>query len=98
MTIKYNDLADQDWPTEGYFNYWLQHASGGSLYGYHFGLLALDRGTYDAVSGRNDVHKLGSMAWEAYERGLVDLVQLKQDKGYYAYIAVRRWEHRHERN
>lgn len=68
---------------------------------YHRGNLAADREDVLVLTNHSNpvhcyyepMHSLGQMAWQAYERGLVELVQKVYSDGN-EYIAVKRYERR----
>lgn len=81
------------------FQLWLKNARAGDRFEYHRGFLVTDREkvvnmpNYGTVAHvfYEPVHSVGQVAWQAYERGSVDLVQKKLDRhGNYAYMAVKR--------
>lgn len=83
------------------FERWLEKSRGGSHFIYHRGRLAIDREETQVIPAfEKPVHvyiepydMLGKMAWYAYERGFVDLLQRRRPYGY-DYIAFKRRERR----
>ena len=65
------------------FTRWQMTAQPGDVITYHQGNLMADK-----ISA--EVRAVGSAAWAAYERGLVELVQKRVGEGCCAYIAIAR--------
>lgn len=96
-----NDIVTQtdEEVTVPAFQLWLKHARPGDRFEYHRGFLVTDREKVvnlpqygmPAHVFYEPVHSVGQAAWQAYERGHVDLLQKKLDRhGNYAYMAVKR--------
>ena len=92
-----------EWPNIGKFRFWLARPNWvrPSSFTYHWGFLAFDRGQFVEGTpnsilndrrwvGCDDVAKIAKLAWGAYERGEVTLVQRKLGRNRYQYIAMRR--------
>lgn len=96
-----NLLHESEEITVAAFERWLDKSRGGSHFIYHKGRLAIDREETQVIPAfETPVHifiepfdVLGKMAWHAYERGIVDLIQRKRPYGY-DYIALKRRERR----
>ncbi len=103
MISKLPEISGPAWPEIGKFHFWLR--SGVSTlpptFVYHYGLLARDRGQMVSVESDSilggvkwvpceEVEGLAALAWAAYERGEVFLVQRKHGDMWYEYLAVRR--------
>lgn len=65
------------------FRLFLDEATVNEKHVYHVGYLPIDKKNNDILTKTND------KIWEAYHRGLIDLMQRKLDEFQYEYIAVR---------
>jgi len=80
-------VCPPEYPTVGAFHQWLANARAGSVFAYHFGLLAKDRGPEEARAP--EVEGRARAAWEAYERREVELTQARVRDGLTAYLATK---------
>jgi hypothetical protein len=72
---------------------WVAQASAGDKLEYHRGLLALDASIYSKEftgNSRRELNRVARRAWSAAEQGLVHLVQLRNGRDDYSYLAVAR--------
>ena len=89
---------DDRYVTISKFEKWLESAPVGSRIVYYTGLLAADRESVAFAPQYNGfvhvlhepIHTLGLMAWLAYERGIVTLVQKRAFNNAFDYIAFKR--------
>ena len=78
------------------FEEWLQKGRPGSRFEYHRGDLSVERESVTVLNGRTmhvfiePLDTIGKMAWQAYRKGKVLLVQKREDWGDYRYFAVKR--------
>lgn len=100
---KLPEITPADWPEIGKFRFWLASAATHRprTFTYHYGYLARDRGqflpaqTASTLGGVKwvscpEVEDLAELAWSAYERGEVVLVQRRHGEMWYEYLAIRR--------
>lgn len=89
---------DDRYITISKFEKWLETSPVGSSIVYYTGHLAADRESVALVPAYNGfvhvlhepIHTIGLMAWLAYERGVVTLVQKRADRNAFDYIAFKR--------
>jgi hypothetical protein len=95
--MKESISQDHDEITVASFQRWLDTARAGAHFIYYRGFLAADRETVTLLPGYGSymhvfyepMHTLGQMAWHAYEKGRVTLVQRKLRPEQYEYIAFK---------
>ena len=83
--------------TIAHFELWLKTSRPGDKFEYHRGFLANDRETvtlmpqgYYAHVFHEPMHDIGLMAYSAYARGQVELVQKRIGRERYKYFAIKR--------
>jgi hypothetical protein len=74
------------------FRDWLESAKGGSIYHYATGIWLDERkkNDYSTYVYSDDARATARAAWQAYLDGLVELVQKRNEKGLFDYLAQKR--------